>query len=303
MWTRLSGRKGVPTHTVKINFSLQAHCNSKELQSVHVHLYIHVHVHLYQGSPAGQVSCGQCQAVEHSSLSQTCVACVVQCRVPTDLTPAPPQHLTSVVHALTAPLSSPPPHLPPSFPLCILVCLPFCSSHPLPLSLPPQPTSSLPLSPTHLLPPSLPVQVLWHVDVFCRSFREFKSHSCIGNPVSSVPSRYSTCAVHSHIVRSTGHAVECGPSAAQWSVVHWPHGGVWSTGCTVECGPPAAWWSVVYWPYGAFCKAVMGLLLKVHCTCTLYTCMYMYMSTCKCPCTRAVQCMYRCFSSTDISYT
>ena len=55
MWTRLSGRKGVPTHTVKINFSLQAHCNSKELQSVHVHLYIHVHVQYIPCTKAAQL--------------------------------------------------------------------------------------------------------------------------------------------------------------------------------------------------------------------------------------------------------
>ena len=66
MWTRLSRRKGVPTHTVKINFSLQAHCNSKELQSVHVHLYIHVHVHCTYPVPRQPSWAGQLWAVPGS---------------------------------------------------------------------------------------------------------------------------------------------------------------------------------------------------------------------------------------------
>ena len=208
-----------------------------------IYMYMYTVHTLYQGSPAGRVSCGQCQAVEHSSLSQTCVACVVHCRVPTDLTPAPPQHLTSVVHALTAPLSSPLPPPPPSFLSSLHPCLsPF-------LFLPP--TSSLPLSPTHLLPPSLPVQVLWHVDVFCHSFREFKCHSCIGKSCifCALQVKCITCAVHSHIVRSTGHSVECGPPAPRWSAVHRPHCGVRSTSPTVECGPLALRWSAVHWPH------------------------------------------------------
>ena len=141
--------------------------------------------------------------------------------------------------------------------------------------------------------------------MFCCSFREFKGHSYIGKSCifCALQVKCITCAVHSHIARSTGHAVECSPPATRWSVVHWPHGGVrstghavecgplatrWSavhwprggvrsTGHTVECGPLATRWSAVHWPHGAFCKAVMGLLLRVHCTCTLYVC------TCTCP--------------------
>ena len=101
-----------------------------------IYMYMYTVHTLYQGSPAGRVSCGQCQAVEHSSLSQTCVACVVQCRVPTDLTPAPPP---STSHQLSM----------PSLPLCLLPTslLPFLSAS---LSV------SLFVPPTHFLSPSLP---------------------------------------------------------------------------------------------------------------------------------------------------
>ena len=184
MYMHICGRGSYVTRQTKTELSSWSVTQSHGLQVSAVVLYqLHMYtctVYTYPVAQLGGSTVGSArQWMKHASLSQTCVACVVQCRVPTDLIPP------------VLPSPPPPLYLPPSFSLCILVCLslfvlpnplpPSLSPHPtssLPLS--PQPTSSLPLSPTHFLPPSLPVQVLWHVDVFRRSFREFKGHSCIG---------------------------------------------------------------------------------------------------------------------------
>ena len=45
-WTRFLERKGASTYSVYVHVhceNLPAHCNSKELQSVHVHVHVPVH--------------------------------------------------------------------------------------------------------------------------------------------------------------------------------------------------------------------------------------------------------------------
>ena len=200
MYIHICGRGSYVTRQTKPELSSWSVTQSHGLQVSAVVLYqLHMYtctVYTYPVAQLGGSTMGSArQWMKHASLGQTCVACVVQCRVPTDLMPPALPSL---------------PSLSPSFLSSLhLVCLSlFVLPNPLPVSLSPHPTSSLPLSPTHFLPPSLPNPLplslspqptsslplcryrfsgMWMCSVAVSE--SSKVTHALANPVSSVPCR------------------------------------------------------------------------------------------------------------------